>query len=84
MLFNLLCKKSNSSSLTGRPWHAFRTPATTLLREKGSITPERLTTWKDEVSSVVNRFLQDVHSLRLRIEAPSSAIRVSTTRESGL
>jgi hypothetical protein len=32
----------------------------------------------------VKRFLQCVHSRRRRIEAPSSAMRVSTTRESGL
>ena len=75
---------ANWSSVTGLPWHAFFTPETTLFLEKGSTTPERLTTWNDEVSSVVKRFLQAPHSLRRRMEAPSSAMRVSTTRESAL
>ena len=39
------------------------------------MTPERLTTWKEEVSSVVKRFLHEVHSLRRRIEAPSARRR---------
>ncbi len=35
---------ARSSSLTGRPWQALRTPTSTLSRLNGSLAPERLVT----------------------------------------
>ena len=49
---------ARSSLVTGRPWHAFRTPLITLERSNGSATPERLTTVRAVVSMVVNRLPQ--------------------------
>src|SRR4051794_41815547 len=48
-------RRARSSSLTGRPWHAFRTPESTLARLNGSDAPDRLITLRLEVSSVVKR-----------------------------
>ncbi|GAA4530887.1 hypothetical protein GCM10023160_32610 [Brachybacterium paraconglomeratum] len=70
------------SSLTGRPWHAFRTPEITFTRLNGSLTPERLSTDSDAVSEVEKRLEQLGHWRRRRIVAPSSDVRESTTRES--
>ncbi|GDY57179.1 hypothetical protein SVIO_078020 [Streptomyces violaceusniger] len=69
--------------MTGRPWHALRTPEMTLSRLKGSVTPLRLITMSDAVSTVVKRREQSGHWRRLRIEQPSSVVRLSTTRLSG-
>src|SRR5450756_473024 len=74
--------RARSSSVTGRPLQAFRTPAMTLSRAKGSTTPERLTTTSCVCSTVVNRRSQDGHCLRRRMLAPSSETRESRTRES--
>src|SRR3712207_40460 len=65
----------NWSSSTGRPWQARRTPATTLLRLKGSTTPLRLTTASTASSTVVNRRLHAGHERRRRGGAPSAASR---------
>src|SRR6476469_993498 len=56
----------------------------TLLRLNGSPTPERLMTERLVVSTVVNRRPHSGHWRRRRMAEPSSAIRLSTTRESGL
>ncbi|BAS08503.1 hypothetical protein AHiyo4_19250 [Arthrobacter sp. Hiyo4] len=77
-------RSARSSSLTGRPWHALRTPLMTLLRLKGSPTPERLITERLVVSTVVNLRPHSGHCRRRRMAEPSSAMRLSTTRESGL
>ena len=69
---------------TGRPWQARRTPATTLLRLKGSTTPLRLTTASTASSTVVNRRPHAGHERRRRVVAPSSASRESMTRLSAL
>lgn len=53
-----------------------------LSREKGSITPERFSTEKLDVSNVVKRLRQTPHSRRRLIVAPSSITLVSTTRVS--
>ncbi|GAA2864630.1 hypothetical protein GCM10010523_26170 [Paenarthrobacter ilicis] len=74
---------ARSSSVTGRPWQAFRTPLMTFIRLKGSPTPERLMTDRLVVSTVVKRRPHSGHCLRLRMDVPSSAMRLSTTRESG-
>src|SRR5690348_5370555 len=55
----------------------------TLVRLKGSVTPDRLTTISEHVSTVVNRREQSGHWRRLRIDVPSSVVRLSTTRLSG-
>src|SRR5215218_1835840 len=72
------------SSSTGRPWQARRTPATTLDRLKGSLTPLRLTTASTASSTVVNRRPHLGHERRRRVVAPSSASRESITRLSAL
>ncbi len=73
---------ARSSSPTGRPWHALRTPDTILDRLNGSDTPDRLTTVRLAVSTVLNRRPHCGHCRRRRIAVPSSALRESTTRES--
>src|SRR5699024_8316666 len=73
---------ARSSSLTGRPWHALRTPLTTFSRLNGSVAPDRLTTERLAVSTVVKRRLHWGHWRRRRIDDPSSEVRESTTRES--
>src|SRR3954447_20885613 len=75
---------ARSSSDTGRPWQALRTPLTILLRLNGSPAPERLITVRLVVSSVVKRRPHSEHWRRRRIAEPSSVTRLSTTRESGL
>src|SRR5690625_4554215 len=75
-------RSARSSSETGRPWQALRTPATTFSRLNGSMTPDRLTTERLDVSMVVKRRWQAVHSRRRRIAEPSSAVRESITLES--
>ena len=50
--------------------------------EKGSTTPDRLTTDNEKTSTVEKRLPQFGHWRRLRIDEPSSAVRESTTRES--
>ena len=72
------------SSSTGRPWQARRTPATTLERLNGSLTPLRLTTASTASSTVVNRRLHFGHERRRRVVAPSSASRESMTLLSAL
>src|SRR3954468_14753686 len=52
----------------------------TLVRLKGSVTPDRLTTISEHVSTVVKRREQSGHWRRLRIDVPSSVVRLSTTR----
>jgi hypothetical protein len=52
------------------------------VRLNGSLAPERFTTVRLAVSSVLNRRPHSGHCLRRRIAAPSSALRESTTRES--
>ena len=74
--------RASSSSLTGRPWQALRTPARTFARLNGSVAPERLTTVRLAVSTVVNRRPHSGHCRRRRIAVPSSVARESTTRES--
>jgi uncharacterized Ntn-hydrolase superfamily protein len=51
-------------------------------RLNGSVAPERFTTDRLAVSTVVNRRLQAGHWRRRRIDKPSSDVRESTTRES--
>ncbi len=51
-------------------------------RLNGSVAPERFTTVSCICSTVVNRFSQTGHWRRRRIAPPSSATRLSTTRES--
>ena len=41
--------------MTGRPWHALRTPDITFSRLNGSITPDRLMTLRLAVSMVEKR-----------------------------
>ena len=65
-------------------WQARRTPATTLDRLNGSLTPLRLTTARTASSTVVNRRPHFGHDRRRRVVAPSSASRESMTRLSGL
>src|SRR3954470_8897790 len=72
------------SSSTGRPWQARRTPATTLDRLNGSLTPLRLTTASTASSTVVNRRPHAGQERRRRVVAPSSASRESMTRLSAL
>ena len=82
-LLDRWCASSaSSSSVTGRPWQALRTPATTLSRLNGSAAPERLTTVRLAVSTVVNRRPHSGHWRRRRMAVPSSVARESTTRES--
>ena len=54
----------------------------TFSRLNGSVTPERLTTDRLAVSTVENLRLHSGHCRRRRMEAPSSEVRESTTRES--
>ncbi|GAT81613.1 hypothetical protein STXM2123_2314 [Streptomyces sp. F-3] len=53
------------------------------MRLNGSVTPDRLTTMSEHVSTVVNRREQSGHWRRLRMDVPSSVVRLSTTRLSG-
>ena len=46
---------ARSPSVTGRPWQALRTPDMTFSRLNGSMTPERLMTFRLAVSIVENR-----------------------------
>ncbi len=75
--------KARSASLTGRPWHALRTPATIFSRLNGSMMPLRLITLRLAVSVVLNRRPHCGHCLRRRMARPSSLVRESITRESG-
>jgi hypothetical protein len=75
---------ASSSSLTGLPWQARRTPRTILSRVNGSVVPLRFPTIRITVSWVVNRRPHAGHDLRRRIAAPSSAVRLSMTRLSRL
>jgi hypothetical protein len=50
--------------------------------EKGSTTPERLTTDNENASTVENLLPQLGHWRRLRMSEPSSAVLESMTRES--
>ncbi|GAA0916823.1 hypothetical protein GCM10009549_33310 [Streptomyces thermoalcalitolerans] len=54
-----------------------------MVRLNGSVTPDRLTTMSEHVSTVVNRREQSGHWRRLRMDVPSSVVRLSTTRLSG-
>src|SRR5699024_4248417 len=72
----------SASSSTGRPWHARRTPRTTLSRLNCSVTPERLTTASTIDSEVVNLLPHSEQERRRRIACPSSTSRESTTLES--
>src|SRR5699024_440601 len=72
----------SASSSTGLPWHARRTPPTTLSRLNSSVTPERLTTANTIDSEVVNLLPHSEHDRRRRIACPSSTSRESTTLES--
>ena len=74
---------ASASSVTGLPWHALRTPLMTLARLKGSVTPLRLTTVREQDSTVVKRREQSGHWRRRLIDVPSSVVRLSTTRLSG-
>ena len=74
---------ARSVSVTGRPWHAFLTPATIFSRENDSTTPFRLMTLRLAVSVVLNRRPHSGHCLRRRIASPSSLVRESITRVSG-
>jgi hypothetical protein len=47
--------------VTGRPWHAFFTPAAIFSRLKGSVTPLRLIMLKLAVSKVENRLVHSGH-----------------------
>ena len=76
--------RARSSSDTGRPWHALRTPEITFWRLKGSTAPERFATCSWKVSVVEKRMPQSEHWRRRRIDVPSSAERESTTRVSSL
>src|SRR5690242_15244489 len=75
-------RRARSSSVTGRPWQALRTPARTLPRLNGSLAPERLVTVRLAVSIVVKRRPHSGHWRRRRMELPSSVVRESMTRES--
>ena len=70
------------SSVTGRPWQALRTPASTLARLKGSAAPDRFVTVRLALSRVVKRRLHSGHWRRRRMALPSSVVRLSMTRES--
>src|SRR3954452_17519617 len=59
-----------------------RTPLAIFARLNGSLAPERLTTVRLAVSSVLNRRPHSGHCRRRRIAVPSSLLRESTTRES--
>ena len=69
--------------MTGRPWHALRTPDMTFSRLNGSITPDRLMTFRLAVSIVEKRPPHSGHWRRRRMLRPSSLVRESMTRESG-
>src|SRR4051812_3517408 len=70
------------SSPTGRPWQALRTPETIFGRLNGSVTPDRLTTVRLAVSTVLKRRPHCGQTRRRRMAQPSSVLRESTTRES--
>src|SRR6476659_3712744 len=65
-----------ASGSTGRPWQARVTPAITLLRLNGSVTPLRLTTDSKEPSRVLNRRPHSGQERRRRIAWPSSTSAV--------
>ena len=75
---------ARASASTGRPWQARVTPAITLLRLNGSVTPLRLTTDSSDSSTVVNRREHSGQDRRRRIAWPSSTSRESMTLESGI
>jgi hypothetical protein len=60
-----------------------RTPFTTFVRLKGSVTPHRFTTAKDISSTVVKRRPHSGHERRRLMASPSLVSRLSTTRLSG-
>ncbi len=66
----------------GRPWQALRTPETIFGRLNGSVTPDRLTTVRLAVSTVLKRRPHCGQTRRRRMAQPSSVLRESTTRES--
>ena len=68
--------------LTGRPWHALRTPTKTFSRLNDSVAPLRLMMLSRATSCVENLCPHSGHSRRRRICVPSSTGRESTTRES--
>ena len=74
---------ARSESVTGRPWHALRTPEMIFSRLNGSATPLRLITLRLAVSVVLNRRPHSGHCRRRRIARPSSLVRESMTRLSG-
>ncbi|GAA3465623.1 hypothetical protein GCM10018965_001750 [Nonomuraea roseola] len=69
--------------MTGLPWHALRTPATTLSLENGSVTPLRLLTISRTVSCVVNLRPHSGQVRRRLMAPPSSVERLSMTLVSG-
>ena len=76
--------RARSSSVTGRPWQALRTPASTLSRLNGSVAPERLTTVRlrglgGGEPAAARRGTGGAGGSRV----PSSVVRQSTTRLSG-
>ena len=75
-------RQARSSSVTGRPLQALRTPAIALSRLNASVAPDRFTTVSCISSTVVNRFSHAEQERRRRIELPSSATRESRTRVS--
>ena len=84
-LSSTLCpRRARSSSVTGRPLQALRTPAIAFSRVNGSEVPLRLITLSCICSTVVNRFSHDGQCRRRRIAEPSSATRESRTRVSVL
>ena len=82
-LLDLLGQQRQIVLADGAPWHALPTPAMIFSREKGSIAPDRLTTWRLAVSMVVKRREHWGHSRRRRIAWESSLARESMTRDSG-
>ena len=76
--------RARSSSETGRPLQALRTPEMAFSRVNGSEVPLRLITVSCICSTVVNRFSQAGQIRRRRMDEPSSATRESSTRVSVL
>src|ERR1700710_747168 len=74
---------ARSESVTGRPWHALRTPLMIFSRLNGTTTPLRLMTFRLAVSVVLKRRPHSGHWRRRLMATPSSEVRESTTRESG-
>ena len=77
-------RQARSSSETGRPLQALRTPAIALSRVNGSVAPDRFTTTSCICSTVLNRLPHSGQERRRRIAPPSSATRLSRTRVSVL